>query len=304
MPWVVCLVVGIVFFPDCAVAWGPISHLAHGSELLHTLTTLNGALQQLLAAHPLAYLYGCIGADITMAKRFTLPMQAHCHSWLVGWKIVDAAETDTERAFAYGYLSHLAADVFSHNHFVPTQLLVSFRARTLRHTYWEARFDSMQSTKYRGILRLLRRHRFAECEALLRRVVARTIVPFRTGKQIFNSVLAFHDWDNWHRLMRAVSRRSPYDLSTDLVERYNQVCLHHIQDVLRHGKRARCQAADPTGLEALTRAKALRRTLKMLERRHALTPALMAQLKTLDERADLAADPTAAATPGIGHAPG
>jgi hypothetical protein len=295
--WVVCLVVGMVAFPDCAVAWGPISHLAHGSELLNTLTTLGAGLQQLLAAHPLPYLYGCIGADITMAKRFTLPMQAHCHSWLVGWQIVDAAETDAERAFAYGYLSHLAADVFSHNHFVPTQLLVSFRARTLRHTYWEARFDSMQSAKYRGVLRLLRRHRFPECDALLRRVVARTIVPFRTGKQIFDSVLAFHDWDNWYHLMRAVSSRSRYNLSPELVARYNDVCLRHVQDVLCHGKRARCQAADPTGLDALTQAKVLRRTLKLLDRRRAVSPALMLQLNALDERSDLAGDQLAAARP-------
>ena len=35
--------------------------------------------------------------------------------------------------FAYGYLSHLAADVYSHNHFVPVQLVTSFEARTLRH---------------------------------------------------------------------------------------------------------------------------------------------------------------------------
>jgi hypothetical protein len=40
--------------------------------------------------------------------------------------------------------THLAADTYSHNYFVPLQLIVSFRARALKHVYWEARFDAMQ----------------------------------------------------------------------------------------------------------------------------------------------------------------
>ena len=123
-----------------------------------------------------------------------------------------AANTEAERAFAHGYLSHLAADVYSHNHFVPTQLVVSFRAHTLRHVYWEARFDNMQDPEYRDIVRDLRKRRFPACDALVERVVARTIFSFKTNKRIFDSVLAFHDWDNWHRFMENVSTRSKFRL--------------------------------------------------------------------------------------------
>ena len=289
MSIVYALIAGLLLIPAPALAWGPISHLAHGSEVLKCLTILTPALQQLLARFPTQYLYGCIGADITLAKKYTRAMQAHCHSWLVGWQVLAAAESDAQRAFAWGYLSHLAADVYSHNHFVPTQLVVSFRARTLRHVYWEARFDGMQDVEYRGIVRDLRRQKFPECDALVKSVVARTLFSFNTQKRIFDSVLAFHDWDHWHTLVREVSTRSRYELADAVVPRYNSACHANIVDVLRRGHHADCHAADPTGLEALTAAKRVRRSLKALQRRRAVSPAIERHLESLNRRADLAA---------------
>ncbi len=262
--------------------------------MLKDVTILGAALQQLLRRYPMEYLYGCIGADITLGKKYTRAMQAHCHSWEIGWQIVGAAQSEGERAFGYGYLSHLAADVCSHNHFVPTQLVVSYRSRALRHVYWEARFDSMQEMEYRGILHDLRQQEFPACDALVQRVVARTIFSFRTNKRIFDSVLAFHDWDNWHRMVQAVSTRSQHRLPHAVVPRYNTVCHANITDLLQHGPRAACQNADPTGLEMLTLAKRVRRSLKALQRRQQIGPALRRRLEQLNERPEL---PLAAAPP-------
>ena len=296
-------VVGLLI-PDSASAWGPISHLTHGSEVLNTLTILAGGLQQLLGRYPREYLYGCIGADITVAKKYTRAMQAHCHSWGVGWQILAAAETDPERAFGYGYLSHLAADVYSHNHFVPTQLVVSFRAHALRHVYWEARFDSMQKRKHRQIVTDLRRQRFPTCDAVVKRVVARTLFSFNTNKWIFDSVLAFHDWDNWHRLMRRVASRSRYQLPRSLLGHYNRACHLAIIDLLTRGEAAACQRADPTGLDALTIAKNVRRSLKAVIRRRVITPGIEEQLTALNRRADLVAESLSGTAPVVARAHG
>ena len=284
----IALAAGLMLVPDPVLAWGPISHLAHGSEVLKALTTLVPALQQLLGRFPMEYLYGCIGADITLAKKYTRAMQAHCHSWEVGWQIHAAAESDAERAFAWGYLTHLAADVYSHNHFIPTQLIVSYRARTLRHVYWEARFDSMQDGEYRGIIHDVRRQEFPDCDALVKRVVARTIFSFDTNKRIFDSVLAFHDWEHWHTIMHEVATRSRYHLPENVVPLYNSACHANIVDLLRRGRRADCQSADPTGLEALTLAKRVRRSLKTLQRRSAVSSAIEKRLAALNLRDELA----------------
>src|SRR5262245_64478244 len=118
--------------PAAAYAWGPVTHLVHGSQILESLSILGPTLQEILRAHPRAYLYGCVAADIVQAKKYTRNLYTHCHCWPVGWQIVEAARTEREQAFAYGSLSHLAGDVFSHHHYVPAQLIVSYQARTLR----------------------------------------------------------------------------------------------------------------------------------------------------------------------------
>lgn len=288
LPLVAIVTAVVLLLPDSALAWGPISHLAHGSEVLKGVTILGAGLQQLLRRFPTEYLYGCIGADITLGKKYTGPMQAHCHSWELGWQLLDEAGSDAEVAFGYGYLSHLAADVYSHNHFVPTQLVVGFRARTLRHIYWEARFDSMQDAAYREIVGDLRRRSFPECDGLVERVVARTLFSFRTNKRIFDNMLALHEWDNWHRFMARVSTRSNHNFPVELVDDYNRACRQNITDLLRRGKRADCQAADPTGLDAITSATRVRRALREMDRRGALTPSIEERIHEIDVRADLA----------------
>lgn len=277
----------VILAPSDAWAWGPITHLVHGSEVLENLTILGVSLQRLLRRHRLAYLYGCIGADITQAKKYTRAQQAHCHSWQVGWAVLRRARTDGQRAFAYGYLTHLAGDVYSHNHFVPTQLIVSFPARTLRHIYWEARFDSMQHAAHRSLIRELRGHRFPECDALVREVVSRTLLPFRADRRIFAGFIAVHDLDQWHRVMHRLSAGSRFPLPGEVVQRYNAACHANVLDVLRHGKRSSCQTADPTGLDAITVAKRLRRTLKVLERRGRISGELWQEIEALNQRRDL-----------------
>jgi hypothetical protein len=279
----------VIFAPAHAWAWGPITHLAHGSQVLENLTILSMALQQLLRRHRREYLYGCIGADITQVKKYTRAQQAHCHSWEVGWALLQRAETAAQRAFAYGYLTHLAGDVYSHNHFVPTQLVVSFRARTLRHIYWEARFDALQHSVGRSIIRELRAHRFPHCDALVENVVSRTLFSFRTNKRIFDSFITVHDLGQWHRIIRQLTSRSRYPLAPAVVARYNAACQAGIFDLLQHGKHSDCQAADPTGLDAIALAKQVRWTLRSLNRSGRLTERLQREIELLSERRELPA---------------
>jgi hypothetical protein len=277
----------VICAPAHAWGWGPITHLAHGSEVLGNLTILGVSLQQLLRRHRLEYLYGCIGADITQAKKYTRAQQAHCHSWDVGWAILRRAETRAQQAFAYGYLTHLAGDVYSHNHFVPTQLIVSFHARTLRHIYWEARFDTLQRSTGRSLIHELRGHSFPHCDALVKNVVSRTLFSFRTNKRIFDSFIAVHDLERWHRVMQGLSVRSRYSLPLELASQYNLACHAAIMDLLQNGKRSECQADDPTGLATITVAKDVRRTLKALDRRGQITPQVQSEIEALNVRRDL-----------------
>jgi hypothetical protein len=271
----------VLAWPNDALAWGPVTHLVHGSQVLDSLSILTPALQEILREHRLPYLYGCVAADIVQAKKYTRSLYTHCHCWPVGWQIAEAAEGERQQAFAYGYLSHLAGDVYSHNHFVPIQLVVSYQARTLRHVYWEARFDAAQARDRFRLLRSVFEHRYPDCDRLVERVVERTLFSFRTNKRIFNSVMALQRLDQWQAMIRHLSQRSRYPLPATEIDRFNELCIGAIRDLLSRGKRSACQHADPTGRDALARAGVLRRKLRALKRRGQMTEAIAAELRAL-----------------------
>ena len=268
-------IVGVLLLtPTPALAWGPITHIVHGSTILANLTSLPDTLQVILAAHPDRYLYGCIGADIIQAKAYTRNLATHCHSWPVAWNLVQAAETDGERAFAWGYLTHLSADIISHNHFVPTSLLRSFESRTANHAYWEARADALQKRRYWREVRDVLRGRYEDCDRLVERVVHHTLFSFKTNKRIFDSLMALHKFDRWQALVGGVNRRSRYSLHRDDVEHYNELSISSAVDLLVNREESYTQRQDPTGREVLERAIRVRRKLRSLKRRDRLTPEL------------------------------
>lgn len=278
---VALLVLAVALWPSEAHAWGPVTHLVHGSRLLADLGVLAPALQELLRSHRHAYLYGCIAADIFHAKKYTRSVYTHCHCWPVGWQIVDAARGEREQAFAYGYLSHLAADVYSHNHYVPVQLVLSFEARTLRHLYWEARFDAAQRRDHWRLVRSVLSHRHPDLDRLVGRVVERTLFSFRTNKRIFNSVMALQQLSQWQLMVRNLGERSRFPLPAAEVERFNGLCVSAIQDLLVHERDSACQHADPTGRDALAQASALRRKLRALKGKGEVPDEIVAQLHAL-----------------------
>jgi hypothetical protein len=281
MPLALATVVVLLAWAGDAHAWGPVTHLVHGSQVLDTLSILGPTLQEMLRVHRLAYLYGCVAADITQAKKYTRTMYTHCHCWPVGWQLVEAARNDREQAFAYGYLSHLAGDVYSHNQYVPIQLVVSYPTRALKHAYWEARFDAAQARDRWRLLRQVFEHRYPDCDRLVERVVERTLFSFRTNKRIFNSLMALQRFEQWQQMVRRLADRSRYPLPAAEIERFNGLCVSAIRELLVRGKRSRCQHADPTGAAALARAEALRRKLRLLKRRGQMTEAIAAELRAL-----------------------
>jgi hypothetical protein len=267
-------VVLVLLVPQEAHAWGPVTHLIHGATVLARINTLPFTLQEILRAFPDSYLYGCVGADIIQAKKFARDLRYHCHSWNVGWQVLEGAHGDSERAFAYGYLTHLAADTYSHNYFVPLQLIASFRARALKHVYWEARFDAMQTEDDWKRLRDVVSHLYPECDELMERVVERTLFSFRTNKRIFNSVMALHRVEQWRKMMQRLGTRSRYPLPATEVARYDELCSRAALDMLTNGAEARCVRLDPTGREHIERAEQIRKRLRLLQRKRQLTPSL------------------------------
>jgi hypothetical protein len=269
MPWLALAGAAVIVLalPDSAWAWGPVTHLYHGAEILRNPTNLPEALQQLLLRHRWEYLYGTIAADIVQVKRYTRSIYTHCHSWRIGWKVLGDAALPAQRAFAYGYLTHLASDTYSHNYFVPAQLVTSFPSSAHRHVYWEARFDAHLEDAHRDLLRGVSSRRFPECDALVERVVGKTLFSFRTNKRIFESMVMLQHLHRWQATLRRITSRSRFELAPNEMGHYNSLCIAAIHDLLRHGEHAAVMRHDPNGHESLRRAKEVRRKLRELQRR-------------------------------------
>ena len=103
----------VLFAPGAADAWGPATHLELGNAILKNPELINASARALIQAFPFDFLYGNISADIVVGKNLVEEMK-HCHNWKVGFKLKGRTESDSQKAFALGYLSHLAADTIAH----------------------------------------------------------------------------------------------------------------------------------------------------------------------------------------------
>ena len=131
----------LLITPEHAWAWTPGTHVFIGRAVLDSAALLPAGVADLLARHPLSFLYGSIAPDTSFAKDYA-PVHRHSHHWHVGQEVHDQAVEGALQAFGLGYLSHLAADVVAHNFFVPRQLAATAGLKGLGHAYWEARFES------------------------------------------------------------------------------------------------------------------------------------------------------------------
>lgn len=252
-----------LLLPDQAFAWGGGTHLMIGLEVLQRLPQLPPALAGLLARASNDFLYGCMAADIIVGKKYTHYL-LNCHRWRVGSRLLQSATSDSQRACAWGYLCHLAADVVAHNYFVPYKTIRSFAAMSLRHTYWEMRFETFVEPAIWERAREVCKNGRQLDDLLLRRVVAPTLFSFGNSKRIFNSILLLSRLERWQRLMRTLSIRSSHQLSQEDQQEYLTITMETVMDLLQHGDESFCWMADPTGETALAAAQELRRHLRFL----------------------------------------
>jgi hypothetical protein len=252
-----------IFVPDQALAWGGGIHLQAGLSVLAALETLPANIAAILAAHPRDYLYGCIAADIIVGKKYTHYM-LNCHRWRIGQKVLQAAHSDGEKACAYGYLSHLAADAIAHNYFIPYKIMRSFASVTMKHTYWEMRFETFADKAVWDRAREICRSDQRANDAMLRSVLTNTIFSFGTNKRIFNSIMLLSRLEKWQNVMQTLSDNSRYKLAESDRDEYMTLTREAVFDFLRHPKDSPYLLVDPTGEKALSAADALRKNLRLL----------------------------------------
>lgn len=255
----------LLLMPEAAYAWGPATHLELAGAVLKHASMLPADMRHLVLSFPHDFIYGNISADIVVGKNLVEELK-HCHNWKTGFKLLKKAESGSQKAFAYGYLSHLAADTVAHNRFIPEMMIRSFTARTLRHIYWEMRFDALADKAVWDMPEKIVRSVHADNDRLLDSVIEDTPLSFRTNKTIFSSVLSVHRLQQWHRMQRLLSAASRWKLTREVKERYLRACFEEIIGLLKRGHDAHCVKTDPTGKESLKAAMEARKRLTAAKR--------------------------------------
>jgi hypothetical protein len=254
----------LLFLPDRAFAWAPTTHLEVGRAVLQNLFLLAPAIKELIETFPHDYLYGNISADIVIGKKYAGKLK-NCHNWNVGFKIFDRASTPSQKAFALGYLSHLAADTIAHNYYIPERMILSFSTRTLRHTYWELRFGSLVDKEIWQLPKMIAKDVHRDNDRLLKAVFEnKNLFSFKTNKTIFSSILLIKRMNSWHKMMDRLSSRSKWILKQEEKDHYFRLSYKAVVDLLTLWGEAPCLKEDPTGYEKLKKAKHWRKKLKRL----------------------------------------
>lgn len=248
-----------------AFAWGAATHVQLASDLMQQLWILPASVAGLLSRHAWSYFYGNVAADVVLAKKLSRIKQI-CHHWSTGLSILQNAQTDEDRAFGYGYLSHLAADTVAHNKFLPHQFAISRTTLNFGHLYWEMRADSHVDPVAWQRLRSTLRRTYPGAHLLLEHHLQDTLLSFRNNQRVFNRLNMVASMNSWRRSVEFWARLSRWSLPDDRLAQYRAESLDRIVDVLTRGRASTVLHDDPNGNAALGYARVQRRQLRQMIR--------------------------------------
>ncbi len=248
----------VALVPASALAWTPGTHVYLGEAVLRAPELLPAGIAELVRAFSYDFLYGSIAADTSIAKKYAVTGR-NCHAWSVGLEIYDKARDEPLRAFALGYLAHLAADVVAHNYFVPYRLTVTSSTVAIGHSYWENRFETHLGERVSRRARELILLDHSRSDAHLDRILSPTIFSTPTNRRIFRGMVRVADSDSWQRIFQLMSEQSRWDLADIDIGGYLGRAFDFVIDVLSRLDRSEPQTLDPSGARALRMAKRVRR---------------------------------------------
>jgi len=247
----------ILFFAPQAHAWGAGVHLAIGNTILNSLGLISPLIAGIICKHKNAFLYGCLSADIFIGKGCrTTP--THSHNWSIGLKLLDFAPTSQLSAYAYGYLSHLAADTIAHNYFVPNMLASTPGSGKLSHVYIEMQAD-MHIPWDPAKARELFRNSYKDEDARLLCVTEKKKLSFYLKKQLYRGSILASNQKTWNTSLSFMHHVLPRATDPEYFEQMFLLSQGVVQDFLSDPQKAFVLNLDPVGTANLCRAHITRR---------------------------------------------
>ncbi|MFP4034310.1 MAG: zinc dependent phospholipase C family protein [Desulfovermiculus sp.] len=244
------IVLGLgVLAPASALAWGPGMHLALGNQILNNLHLLSASVAEILAANVQAFRYGCLSADILVGKGRRLT-PTHCHSWQAGLRMIHTVVDPRLQAYAYGYLSHLAADVVAHNYYVANVLQLGRARGKLTHVYIEMQADR-QTIYCPTELKRVMKTSLPDADALLLSTLRKSRLTFSLKKRLFKSGVALSRNATTASSLQLLSRQFPDRECGEYLCDMRELSFQASVDCLNRGHESVVVTFDPMGFENL-----------------------------------------------------
>ncbi len=241
---------------DVALAWGPGMHLAVGNHVLDNLHLVTPFVSELISGHCRAFLYGCLSADIFIGKGSTF-RPGHSHNWTTSFKLLESVTEPRLMAYAYGYLTHLAADTVAHNHYIPGMLVVSPSSGTPSHVYYEMQADARVNWDHDQALELFRQPNIS-ADGLLLATMSQRKWPFLFKKRIMLGGLSLFGRKQWNGSLNLAERILPDLNYKSFLKRMILLSQAAVIDSLNDPVGSVMVQLDPIGSKALNRVKTIR----------------------------------------------
>jgi hypothetical protein len=238
--FIISCILSILLIPSIADAWGPLTHVYLGYQVLDLGAALIPAgIYSIIKKYKNDFLYGNISADIILGRRFQ-EHEKNSHSWDIAWKLFEAAKTNREKAFVYGYLTHLCADTVVHNlqkSWVP-----------FGHPILEVKAESMVDKKYRTALKRLDKIMQKKNDIFMEDKLESLFFSFKTHKRIFKGVLLLSRLPNYAPLSNFIDDRFPYEIPIAEIQSFRQESLTRMLEFLNNGRDSDVLKKHPLGI--------------------------------------------------------
>ena len=249
---------GVFFFAVCfvflgggeALAWGPGVHMVTGNWLLQNLTSLPMPVATAIMSHPGQFLYGILSPDIFIGKG-SLTKKGRSHNGQTGLLLLRLADSLEQQAYAYGYLSHLAADTVAHNVFVPQSSEASVGSGRLAHVYLEMQADRALDWDSADALAVFHERPSAASAALLQKTMRQTPWTFWMKKFLFRQSIFFGGLPSWRSAMGFFDSVIVGQEGAAFAEQMLVVSTRAMVNLLQDIKNSPVRSLDPIGADAL-----------------------------------------------------
>jgi hypothetical protein len=235
---------------DGAWAWGPAVHTVISCNMIGSSTQILPAIASIIQSFPHEYIYGGISADFFIGKG-QKRKKGHSHNWETGFKFLSEVDNEKEAAYAYGFLSHLAADVVAHNYFVPDLIHRISKWKRIGHFYSEAVADKFVDPLYLKIAKGVLAMDHTVCDKLLKSSPVRNSYGLKTKKRIYSQSVRISDYLYCLPVFSDIEISSSYNVEDEHMAFMIELSFKLVKDLLSYPDSSACLSHDPIGSDNL-----------------------------------------------------